>query len=93
MKFKIPIMFLIVTAFLTACGGGSDESPQIESTADLKEVVNDYSTGEISEGANHQASITAQQLIISEDDDQVVYDLPEDEFFVSIAPFINETHP
>ena len=92
MKLKIPIILLIVTAFLAACSGGNDESKQIETTADLKELVNDYSTGNADVSANHQASITAEQLIISDDDSQTTYDLPEDEFFVSIAPFIDETH-
>src|SRR5699024_12829207 len=27
-----------------------------------------------------------------EDNEELVYELPEEEFFVSIAPFINETH-
>src|SRR5699024_5715029 len=40
------------------------------------------------------ASITSKELIVTEkDDSESVYPLPENEFFVSIAPFINETHP
>src|SRR5699024_12282143 len=31
-------------------------------------------------------------LVVEEDNEELVYELPEEEFFVSIAPFINETH-
>lgn len=87
------VLFLLVVIFLAGCGQSNEESADIKSTEDLKEVVNDYSVGEIEATSSHQASITAQELIISDGDSQAVYDLPEDEFFVSIAPFINETHP
>src|SRR5699024_9754641 len=40
------------------------------------------------------ASITSEELIVTDaKDKETTYDLPEDEFFVSIAPFVQETHP
>src|SRR5690606_31878820 len=38
-------------------------------------------------------SIHSHQLIVTNDSKRTVYDLPEDEFFVSIAPFVDTTHP
>src|SRR5699024_1991611 len=38
------------------------------------------------------ASITSHELVVEEDNEELVYELPEEEFFVPIAPFINETH-
>jgi hypothetical protein len=56
-------------------------------TENIKELVSGYSTGEIEA---ESASITSEQLIVNKTE---VYDLPTDEFFVSIAPYINQTHP
>ncbi|MBP2079112.1 CueP family metal-binding protein [Oceanobacillus polygoni] len=58
---------------------------------DIKELVHDYSNGNIE---NQSASITSHELIVTDQDgSQQTYDLPEDEFFVSIAPYMKETHP
>src|SRR5699024_7565991 len=39
------------------------------------------------------ASITSSELMVKdENQEETAYELPEDEFFVSIAPFVNETH-
>ncbi|GIQ67784.1 hypothetical protein DUZ99_02700 [Xylanibacillus composti] len=61
-----------------------------EQTVDVKQLVQDYSLGKIQ---SHSASITSHQLIVMDSGkSQVTYDLPEEEFFVSIAPYITETH-
>src|SRR5699024_3917490 len=58
---------------------------------DIKELVHEYSVGDIKD---ETASITSEELIVTNNDEsETVYALHEDEFFVSIAPFINETHP
>ncbi|MEI3610520.1 CueP family metal-binding protein [Pseudogracilibacillus sp. SO10305] len=88
--FSVALMSVL---FLAACGGGNNENEATGSLSkeELKALVNDYSVGNV-EG--HQASITSEQLIITdENEEEIVHDLPEDEFFVSIAPFFNETHP
>lgn len=76
---------------LVACNSGDDTSSNENESVDIKQLVNDYSTKSIE---NEKASITATQLIVTDEDNkETVYDLPEDEFFVSIAPYINDTHP
>src|SRR5690606_37552337 len=89
MKFNISIFMLLFTIFLVAC---SDDSISEEGyTEDIKGLVHEYSVGDISD---ETASITSKELIVTDQDDtETIYQLPEDEFFVSIAPFINETHP
>lgn len=94
MKLKIIMAALLVSILLVACTEEStnDEAlPKDNEPIDIKELVDDYSSGNITD---HTASITSKQLIVTDSDDssESVYDLPE-EFFVSIAPFINETHP
>lgn len=93
MKLKMAIIALIASVLLIGCNGNTNE----ESTAkdndvkDIKELVHDYSVGNIED---ESASITSTQLIVTDDKEkETVYELPEDEFFVSIAPFVNETHP
>lgn len=90
MKRKI----LIITGlFIVAIGGYiifqsvEKKEPNEIQAQDIKKMVYDYSTGNI-EGQT--ASITSKQLIVN---DSIVYKLPENEFFLSIAPYIEETHP
>jgi len=60
-------------------------------SSDIKQLVHDYSIGNLKNGS---ASITSKQLIVTDQNsNQTTYDLPEDEFFVSIAPYIHQTHP
>lgn len=60
-------------------------------TQSIKQLVSDYSAGNLKA---ESASINSRQLIVSgEGTDSAAYDLPEDEFFVSIAPYVEQTHP
>lgn len=66
-------------------------TPEEGVTQDIKELVHDYSVGNIKD---QSASITSTKLIVTDSDErQLTYDLPEDDFFVSIAPYISQTHP
>lgn len=68
----------------------NNPTPRLEDHA-LKQLVEDYSAKKVS---SDSASITSHQLKIKETDgDSLTYALPKNEFFVSIAPYINETHP
>ena len=58
---------------------------------DIKDLVHDYSIGSVED---QSASITSHELIVTDQDgSQQSYALPEDEFFVSIAPYMEQTHP
>ena len=57
----------------------------------VRELVSDYSSNKTKE---EKASITSQELIVmNSDETEVVYDLSGEDFFVSIAPYVTETHP
>lgn len=104
MRLKMMAMLLLITALTVGCSnsneGANEEAQkpvdnqvetQADSEVDVKELVNDYTTRK-AEAAS--ASITSSELIVTGDDKEVTtYDLPEDEFFVSIAPFDKVTHP
>lgn len=92
MRKRLLAIFALVTAgLLTACGASDTGSNASEDVQDIKTLVEDYSTGKIKD---ESASITSNQLILMKSDQKKeIYDLPEDEFFVSIAPYVNQTHP
>ncbi len=95
MKKHIMLAITIsILVFLAACNGNSeDETLNTAENAydNIKELVDDYS-GNTTTGKT--ASITSTELIVTDSDNNATaYDLPAEEFFVSIAPFINETHP
>lgn len=57
----------------------------------IKQLIEKYNGNKTT---TESASITGTELIITDEKgEETSYDLPEDEFFVSIAPFKNETHP
>lgn len=79
----------LVSLFLLAGCGATDGLIRTE-TPDVKPLVQDYSSGKIK---GHDASITSHELIVNDGGKKITYDLPEDEFFVSIAPYLENTHP
>lgn len=77
---------VILLGVLVACT--TDQSQ--EAIKDIKELVNEYSVGTFDDVS---ASITSHELIVTDKKQkQTKYALPEDEFFVSIAPFVQVTH-
>ncbi|SOC11564.1 hypothetical protein SAMN05880501_106213 [Ureibacillus xyleni] len=88
MKNKFVTITLFASVVLAACSGSSEEQ---NASQDIKTLVNDYSIGNLKA---ESASITSKELIVTNaEGKESTYALPEDEFFVSIAPYINETHP
>lgn len=89
-KFVIAILFLLL---FTSCSDDILQNGKKEEITvnQLKELVHYYSVEEVS---NESASITGTHLIVTDQHgEEQYYPLPEDEFFVSIAPYIHETHP
>lgn len=94
MKLKLFVATLFATVMLGACNGESsdvDNATKYMETQDIKELVNEYSGNKTKD---ETASITAKQLIVTDKDEkESTYALPKEEFFVSIAPYVNQTHP
>ncbi len=86
----IGLVSVAVAVYFFAVDGESNMTKEHEAE-NIKELVYDYSVGNIK---NQSASITSHQLILTDSDgSQLIYDLPEDDFFVSIAPYFDQTHP
>jgi hypothetical protein len=94
MKLKVIAVTLLTTVVLGACNGESsnDDNSRIDmKMQNIKELVNEYSGDKTKD---ESASITSNQLILTDKEGkESAYALPEEEFFVSVAPYINETHP
>lgn len=92
MKLKMIGMLLFVSALIAGCSSeNGNNEVETASATDIKKLVQDYTTGNAEATS---ASITSSELIVTDENQKVTtYDLPDNEFFVSIAPFINETHP
>lgn len=83
-------LFMIALGLLVLAGCNQDNEKQL-TVDELKEKVQAFTDRTITAKS---ASITSTELIVvDEKNKETVYDLPEDEFFVSIAPFITSTHP
>lgn len=91
-KLKIMTLTLLASLVLTACSSDStNDGNRSKETQNIKDLVQEYSLGNIKD---QTASITSSHLIvIDSDESEQTYELPKDEFFVSIAPYENETHP
>src|SRR5690625_2337602 len=87
-KSLLAVLGLIVILTVASCS--NDISNKVE-TQDIKKMVQEYSVGNFDEDVS--ASITSEELIVTDNNKEATYDLPEDEFFVSIAPFVEVTHP
>lgn len=90
-KMKILIILMVIlTVFLSSCGKNEVADDTAELTS-IRDLVHDYSIGNIK---GESASITSSELIITkEDGKKVAIDISKEDFFVSIAPYIKETHP
>lgn len=89
MKKRMLLAFgLLLSSVLVAC---SNESSTGVETDDIKEKVHEYSVGSFEDEVT--ASITSHELIVKDNGEETTFTLPNDEFFVSIAPFVEITHP
>lgn len=88
MKKAVVMAAFFFLMLLAAC---SDRATKEDPTVDIRELVHTYSTGDFEDVS---ASITSHQLIVTDRNERkTVYELPEDEFFLSIAPYVETTHP
>lgn len=89
MKKGLLIVSSLFLSLVTVACNNNDTSSHNVGTQDIKEKVHAYSVGTFE---NVSASITSHELIVTDNGKQTSYDLPKEEFFVSIAPFIENTH-
>lgn len=87
-KSLLTVVIALFAVLLVACSNDDNSAPN---NANIKEQVHEYSVGSFDDSIN--ASITSHEVIVQEDGvTKETIKLPEDEFFVSIAPFETYTH-
>ncbi|MFC3418698.1 CueP family metal-binding protein [Salinicoccus hispanicus] len=82
-KYLMPALVGLMV-ILTGCGNDSASNE-----INVKEFVSQLSASNIVESA----SINDKNIVVRNGGEEEVHDLPEDEFFVSIAPYLTYTHP
>ncbi len=89
-KIMLAIGVLIAALVIFIVVVDLEDNETTEEPKNIKELVHDYSVDNLTAEA---ASINSKELIVQKSNKETTYELPEDEFFVSIAPYFNETHP
>ncbi|MDP2813915.1 MAG: CueP family metal-binding protein [Erysipelotrichaceae bacterium] len=88
---------LLAFLYITQFGPSNEAEAPILSKYGLdnlsvKEMVNKLDSN-IDKNPGLNATITGMTLILNENEVEYDYTLPSDEFYVSVAPYINEVHP
>lgn len=84
------VIVIVLGTYITVNKAGQENTEQAE-MSDIPKLVEEISTGRTKP---QSASISAAALMVTEADGRkVTYDLPEDQFFLSIAPYVQQTHP
>lgn len=99
-KYKIWILFLafgVVSMTLTLMFTPKDESFNLLerhrlSDLSLSSMVN-ILENRLDEKEGFSASINGESLILSDSEGSEIIDLPDDLFYLSMAPYIERTHP
>lgn len=87
-KGLLLLMGLLLSVVSVACNNDGS-TPKEADAQDIKEKVHAYS---LSTNEDEKASITSHELIVTDNGKKTTFNLPEDEFFVSIAPYVESTH-
>jgi hypothetical protein len=90
----ITLIAIISTSLLTSNQRKSDAfltRYELQSLSVI-EIIN-YLEQKTDEPAGFNAGITSTKLLLSDNQDTVEMDIPANLFYLSIAPFINQTHP
>lgn len=92
MKLKLLVVTFLASITLVACNGSaSEEGTTSQENPNIKEMVYNFSMRLVKD---QSAVITPSQLIVEDSNGKdTVYDISDEDFLVSIAPYINKTHP
>jgi ABC-type oligopeptide transport system substrate-binding subunit len=100
MKFKLFAIALLASVSLVACNeadttneGSTPKEKSVSSeneSVNIKEMVYNFSNRIVTDKS---AVILQDQLIVEDGGKDTVYDLSNEDFFVSISPYIDQTHP
>ena len=90
-KIIMFVAVLIVTFTLSACSSNNDLASVGLEGMNGKEILMGVADGSI-EVDGFGLSVYDDELVVILDDTRVSIDMPEEEFYLSVAPFIESTH-
>jgi hypothetical protein len=85
------VTVLVVTFTLSACSKNDDLASVGLEGMSGKEILMGVADGSI-EVEGFGLSVYDDELVVILDDTRISVDMPEDEFYLSVAPFIDSTH-
>ncbi|MCF7927227.1 MAG: CueP family metal-binding protein [Candidatus Izimaplasma sp.] len=92
MKKLFILLFLVgITIVLTACQPASDLESLGLANLTAKEILTQVENDTL-DVDGFALSVYDDELLVITEDDRLSIPLPEDEFYLSVAPFINTTH-
>lgn len=102
-KSRSLLIFIIIAAFAITLGAiqinkssNKTEAAFLEKYGlnglSVEEIVNNLDSTK-SDPGELGASITSEHLILFDNSEEIKLALPEDKFYLSFAPYINQTHP
>ena len=90
-KIIMFISVLLITLTLSACSSGNDlESIGLDGM-NGKEILTGLANGTVVVDG-YSISVYDDELVVILEDSRVSVDMPKDEFYLSVAPFITNTH-
>ncbi len=90
-KIILIVTVLLVTLTLSACSSNNDLASVGLEGMSGKEILMGVADGSI-EVEGFGLSVYDDELVVILDDTRISVDMPEDEFYLSVAPFIDTTH-
>lgn len=93
--FGIALIIVFVSIFISK-GLQANNDPLLEKydlNGKSTEQLVEYLENKLNEPYGLSASINGKSLIIKDDKDQITIDLEDDLFYLSMAPYFNQTHP
>lgn len=84
-KVLFGVLLIGIIIVLTACGSSDSKDYSNMST---KEIIKDITENSY----DFSASATGSELIITQNGNEEVYKMPTNEFYVSFAPYVYNTH-
>lgn len=94
MKKGLILVSILSIFFLAGCSSASDDEIIADlgfTGLDAKEILLLVSTGD-NDYNDVNISVTDSELRIITEDNTITYNMPENEFYLSVAPYINMTH-
>ncbi len=96
-SFRIGLMIVVLLLATIMFYDNKDKSEEFLVRNDLQDMSVEEIVASLEdkrdEPIGFQSGITSTKLLLSDEEGTIEIDLPNDQFYLSVAPYINQTHP